>query len=171
MSSIHQFKWYPMCKNEWNINLNSETSIYCLSEDFILGMHTILNKTLYRISGHWTSMRKGKRSDSVVWQKPYTHRQIQNVTWKHKNATEASIRQPLRTDLGRSFGVTINSQLVCLIRFTRSQPSSNHNSRVIKRTHIIKCVNNPPYRNWGPTANQSGEVIKMWYIKHIYFVK
>ena len=25
-------------------------------------------------------------------------------------------------------------------------------------------MNNPPYRDWGPTANQSGEVIKMWYI-------
>ena len=31
-------------------------------------------------------------------------------------------------------------------------------------THIYKFVNNPPYRDWGPSANQSGEVIKMWYI-------
>ena len=37
------------------------------------------------------------------------------------------------------------------------------NSRVIKRTNILKCVNNPPYRGRGPTANQSGYVIKMWY--------
>ena len=27
----------------------------------------------------------------------------------------------------------------------------------------LKIVNNPPYIDWGPTANQSGEVIKLWY--------
>ena len=27
-----------------------------------------------------------------------------------------------------------------------------------------KIVNNPPYRDWGQTANQSGEVDKIWYI-------
>ena len=37
---------------------------------------------------------------------------------------------------------------------------TNHNSCVIKRTHILKFVKNPPYRNWRPTANQ--EVIKMY---------
>ena len=31
-----------------------------------------------------------------------------------------------------------------------------------KDTHLKIC-NNPPYVDWGPTANQSGEVIKMWY--------
>ena len=30
-------------------------------------------------------------------------------------------------------------------------------------THIQKFVNNTPYRDWGPTTNHSGEVIKMWY--------
>ena len=40
---------------------------------------------------------------------------------------------------------------------------TDHNSHVSKRSHIYKWVNNPPYRDWGPTANQSREVIKMWY--------
>ena len=40
---------------------------------------------------------------------------------------------------------------------------TNRKSRVIKRTQISSYVNNPPYRDSGPTANQSGEVIKMWY--------
>ena len=35
------------------------------------------------------------------------------------------------------------------------------NSRVIKRTHILKFVNNPPYIDKKPTATPSGEVIKI----------
>ena len=37
---------------------------------------------------------------------------------------------------------------------------TNRNRHVIKRTHICKFVNNPPYWDWGRKANQSGEVIK-----------
>ena len=40
-----------------------------------------------------------------------------------KTATKTSITQRLRTDLGRSAGVTIATQLVWLNRFTGSQPS------------------------------------------------
>ena len=40
---------------------------------------------------------------------------------------------------------------------------TKHNRHVIKRTHILKCVNNPPYRDLEPTTNQSGEVMKIWY--------
>ena len=40
-----------------------------------------------------------------------------------KNATKTSITQRLLTDLGRSAGVTIATQLVWLNRFTGSQPS------------------------------------------------
>ena len=49
------------------------------------------------------------------------------------------------------------TRLVWLNRFTFSR-----NSRVIKRTQILKIVNNPPYRNSGWTSDQSGYVIKMW---------
>ena len=44
--------------------------------------------------------RNRNRSDSVVWQMPLHHRQIQNATWQHKNVTKTSITQRLRTDLG-----------------------------------------------------------------------
>ena len=38
---------------------------------------------------------------------PYTHRKIQKASWQHtKTPTKTSTTQPLRTDLGRSVGVT-----------------------------------------------------------------
>ena len=42
---------------------------------------------------------------------------------QHKNATKTSITQQYRTDLGRSVGVTIATQLVWFNRFTGSQSS------------------------------------------------
>ena len=71
----------------------------------------------------WTE-EKRKRSDSALWQKPL-HRQKNpksNVT-THRTLPKTSITQRLRTDLGRSAGVTIATQLVWLNRFTGSQPS------------------------------------------------
>ena len=38
---------------------------------------------------------------------------------------------------------------------------TNRNSRVIKRTHVKKLVNKPPYIDNKPTATRSGEVIKI----------
>ena len=66
--------------------------------------------------------RKRKRSDSVLWQKPYTHRKIKNQRDNTKTPPKTSITQRLRTDLGRSVWVTIATQLVWLNQFTRSQP-------------------------------------------------
>ena len=62
---------------------------------------------------------KRKRSDSALWQKPL-HRQKNpksNVTTQ-RTPPKTSITQRLRTDLGRSAGVTIATQLVWLNRFT-----------------------------------------------------
>ena len=67
--------------------------------------------------------RKGKTSDSVLWQKPYTDRNIQEAMWQHKKHTKTSITQRLRTYIGRSVGVTIATQLVWLYRFKGFQPS------------------------------------------------
>ena len=72
-------------------------------------------------SYHW---EKRKRSDAALWQKPL-HRQKNsksNVTTQ-RTPPKTSITQRLRTDLGRSAGVTIAIQLVWLNRFTGSQPS------------------------------------------------
>ena len=50
--------------------------------------------------------RKRKRSDSVLWQKPRQKNHKSNVTTQ-KTPPKTSITQRLRTDLGRSVGVTI----------------------------------------------------------------
>ena len=54
---------------------------------------------------------------------PYTHRKIQKAMRQHKNATNTSITQRLRTDFGRSVGVTTATPLVLLNRITSAQPS------------------------------------------------
>ena len=51
------------------------------------------------------------------------------------NAKKRSIKQQLRTDLGRSVGVTTATQLVWLTGLRAHLPT-NRNSRLIKRTHI-----------------------------------
>ena len=75
---------------------------------------------------------------------PYTDRKIQksNVTTQ-RTPPKTSITQRLRTDLGRSAGVTIATQLVWLYRFTGSQPSTNAKGRVIKghtNNPVIMCT-------------------------------
>ena len=57
--------------------------------------------------------------------------------------------------------VTIVTQRVWLNRFTGSNLPYNRTSCVIKRKHISKFVNNPPYKGREPTANESGEAIKI----------
>ena len=49
---------------------------------------------------------KGRHLTQSYCKSPHTHRKIQIATWQHKNATKTSITQRLRTDLGRSVGVT-----------------------------------------------------------------
>ena len=66
--------------------------------------------------------KKGRDLTQSYDKNPYTDRTIQKATWQHKNATKTSITQRLRTELGRSVGVTIATQLVWL-RFTGSKPS------------------------------------------------
>ena len=51
------------------------------------------------------------------------------------NATKKSIKQRLRTDLGRSVGVTKATQLAWLTGLRAHLPT-NRNSRLIKRTHV-----------------------------------
>ena len=59
--------------------------------------------------------RKRKRSDSVLWQKPLHQQKCQKgkVTTQ-TTPKKSSIKQRLRTDLGRSVGVTAATQLVWL---------------------------------------------------------
>ena len=80
--------------------------------------------------------RKRKRSDSVLWQKPLHQQKCQKgkVTTQ-TTPQKSSIKQRLRTDLGRSVGVTIATQLVWLTGLRAHLPT-NRNSRLIKRTHV-----------------------------------
>ena len=80
--------------------------------------------------------RKRKRSDSVLWQKPIHQQKCQKgkVTTK-TTPQKSSITQRLRTDLGRSVGVTTATQLVWLTGL-RAHIPTNCNSRLIKRTHV-----------------------------------
>ena len=79
--------------------------------------------------------RKRKRSDSVLWQKPLHQQKCQKgkVTTQ-TTPQKSSIKQRLRTDLGRSVGVTTATQLVWLTGLRAHLPT-NRNSRLIKRTH------------------------------------
>ena len=88
-----------------------------------------------------TSKRKRKRSDSVLWQKPLHQQKCQKgkVTTQ-TTPQKSSIKQRLRTDLGRSVGVTTATQLVWLTGLRAHLPT-NRNSRLIKRTHNIINVN------------------------------
>ena len=52
---------------------------------------------------------------------------------------KSSITQRLRTDLGRSVGVTKATQLVWLTGLRAHLPT-NRNSRLIKRTHVLNCA-------------------------------
>ena len=64
---------------------------------------------------HNCCKRKRKRSDSVLWQKPLHQQKCQKgkVTTQ-TTPQKSSIKQRLRTDLGRSVGVTTATQLVWL---------------------------------------------------------
>ena len=68
------------------------------------------DKTLY-IEENGDTKRKRKISDSVIWQKPL-HPQSKKQNDNTKTHPKTSITQQLRTDLGRSVGVTTVTQLV-----------------------------------------------------------
>ena len=79
---------------------------------------------------------KRRRSDPVLWQKPLHQQKYQKgkVTTQ-TTPQKSSIKQQLRTDLGRSVGVTTATQLVWLTGLRAHLPTPR-NSRVIRRTHI-----------------------------------
>ena len=84
---------------------------------------------------------KRRRSDPVLWQKPLHQQKCQKgkVT-KQTTPQKSSIKQKLRTDWGRSVGVTTATQPVWLTLFTGPLPTPR-NSRVTKRTQKYKCIN------------------------------
>ena len=110
--------------------------------------------------GGWTVREKGRDLTQFYDKSPiHSNKNPKRNVTTQNTPPKPSITQRLRTDLGWSVRVTTITLLVWL-----NLPTS-HNNRVIKSTHFYKkkIANNPPYRDWGPMTNQSGEVIKMWY--------
>ena len=95
-------------------------------------------------------IQRGVYSKKEIWLRPMTKaptptekskKQCENT----KTPPKTSISQRLRTNLGRSVGITIVTQLVWLNRFTDPNLPTNYKIREINRTRIWKFVNNHPY--------------------------
>ena len=103
---------------------------------------------------------KWKGLNQSYYKNSYIQRKIQNVTWQHKNATKNFNNTKIADQLRTVSGSHNIPPLVWLNQLHCNEPSTFppavHNNRVIKRIHILKIVNNPPYTDWGPTANLSG---------------
>ena len=80
---------------------------------------------------------KGRDLTQSYDKSPYTNRNVKRAKWhtNTNNATKSSIKQRLRTDLGRLVGVTKATQLVWLTGLRAHLPT-NRNSRLIKRTRV-----------------------------------
>ena len=63
---------------------------------------------------------------------PYTHGNVKRAVTTQTTPQKSSIKQRLRTDLGRSVGVTTATQLVWFTRFTGPNLPTHRNSRVIE---------------------------------------
>ena len=86
------------------------------------------------------------REKEEIWLSPMTKAPTpaEMSKWQNKQRhKKVPITQWLRTDLGRP-----------------NLPTPR-NSLLVKRTHIYKFVNKPPYIDNKPTATPSGEVIKI----------
>ena len=82
---------------------------------------------LYLKFCHYDFKRKRKRSVSVLWQKPLHQQKCQKgKVITQTTPQKSSITQRLRTDLGRSVGVTTATQLVWLTWFTAQPSHSQH---------------------------------------------
>ena len=87
-----------------------------------------------------TMLGTHREKKEEIWLSPMTKPLHQQKCQKGKVKTQttpqkSSIKQRLRTDLGRSVGVTTATQLVWLTGLRAHLPT-NRNSRLIKRTHV-----------------------------------
>ena len=88
----------------WALHVTQKTSLTC--------KRRIYAWLLY------SPKRKRKRSDSVLWQKPLHQQKCQKGKMTTQTTPQkSSITEQLRTDLGRSVGVTKVTQLVWLTWF------------------------------------------------------
>ena len=80
-----------------------------------------------RLCFRFSWKKKRKRSDSVLWQKPLNQQKCQRGKVTTQTTPQKSlIKQRLRTDLGRSVGVTTATQLVWLTGLRAHLPTKSH---------------------------------------------
>ena len=111
---------------------------------------------------------KGRDLTQTCDKNPYTYRIIKKATWQHKNATK-NFDYTTIADRLRTVSWSNSSHQTGVVKPVYERSTFPLTATAVQsKGHTFKnFVNNPPYRDWGPTANQSGEVIKMWYT-HIY---
>ena len=92
---------------------------------------------------------------------PYTSRKSQKgKVITQTTPQKSSITQRLRTDLGRSVGVTTATQLVWLSGL-RAQPSHSPQQPCNQKDTYLKICKSIPYIDNKPTSILSGDVIKI----------
>ena len=104
--------------------------------------------------------RKRRRSDSVLWQKTPIPTENSKRNAHNKNAT-INFDYTTIADQLRTVSWSNNSHPTGVVKPVYGYPSFPLATKVVyKRTHILTFINNPPYIlvDWGPTANESGEV-------------
>ena len=92
------------------------------------------------------------------------------------NATKSSIKQQLRTDLGRSFGVTAATKLVWLTWFTGpsfhspQQPCDQKDThlKICKYTSLYRQQTNSPIKRRGHKNKYTNNIVNKYYISKIY---
>ena len=85
-------------------------------------------------------LKTKRRSDSVLWQKPLYQQKCQKGKVKTRTTQQkSSIKQRLRTDLGRSVGVTTATQLVWLTCLRAHLPTPRISRVIQKDTHLKMC--------------------------------
>ena len=110
---------------------------------------------------------KRKQFDSVLWQKPlHPQKNPKSNMTTQKRYQKSSIPQRLRTDLGRSVGVTTVTRLVWFNRLTSAQPShlptTDDERLLFKQNRCFQLgVRHPP-----PLAREFGQGKGRTYLFH-----
>ena len=143
--------WYGFRENE---NGKGTRFFHIIFAQTLTAHNICLTHITHSIYLYYTSLgyilsikRKRKRSDSVLWQKPLHQQKCQKgkVTTQ-TTPQKSSIKQRLRTDLGRSVGVTKATQLkvefvmqnmmpICLCSCIWKEGLKTATSRKLKKTN------------------------------------
>ena len=84
--------------------------------------------------------KKEEISLSPLTKNPFTNKNVKRATYNTKTSPRRSIRQRLRTDLGRSDGVTIVIQLVWLTSLRAQLSDSPQQLCNQKDTRLNICI-------------------------------